>query len=43
VREGEPAVLVVCEMKLSFNLELVLQGVNRAAISDEVWLAARAS
>ncbi|MBN9059974.1 MAG: hypothetical protein J0H21_12430 [Rhizobiales bacterium] len=43
VREGEPAVLLVCEMKLSFNLELVLQGVNRAAISDEVWLAARAS
>lgn len=43
VREGEPAILVVCEMKLSFNLELVLQGVNRAAISDEVWLAARAS
>lgn len=43
VREGEPAVLVVCEMKLSFNLELVLQGVNRAAICDEVWLAARAS
>src|SRR5690606_35601496 len=43
VREGAPPILVVCEMKLSFNLELVLQGVNRAAISDEVWLAARAS
>ncbi|BCP52790.1 hypothetical protein K32_14070 [Kaistia sp. 32K] len=43
VREGEPPILVVCEMKLAFNLELVLQGVNRATISDEVWLAARAS
>ena len=43
VREGEPPVLVVCEMKLSFNLELVLQGVDRAAACDEVWLAARLS
>lgn len=43
VRDGDPPVLVVCEMKLSFNLELVMQGVNRATISDEVWLAARAS
>lgn len=43
VRDGDPPILVVCEMKLSFNLELVLQGVNRAAVSDEVWLAARAS
>jgi len=33
----------VCEMKLSFNLELVLQGVDRAAACDEVWLAARLS
>ena len=43
VKEGDPSVLVVCEMKLSFNLELVMQGVNRATICDEVWLAARAS
>jgi hypothetical protein len=43
VRDGDPPVLVVCEMKLSFNLELVMQGVNRATVSDEVWLAARAS
>lgn len=43
VKEGDPTVLVVCEMKLAFNLELVMQGVNRAAICDEVWLAARAS
>jgi hypothetical protein len=43
LKEAEPPVLVVCEMKLSFNLELVLQGVDRAAACDEVWLAARLS
>jgi hypothetical protein len=43
VREGEPPVVLVCEMKLAFNLELVMQGVKRAAFCDEVWLAARAS
>ena len=43
LREGEPPVLVVCELKQSFNLELVLQGVDRAAACDEVWLAARVS
>lgn len=31
---------VVCELKLSFNLELVMQGVERAVAFDEVWLAA---
>src|SRR5580658_10728511 len=36
-------VVVICELKLTFNLELVLQGVDRAAASDEVWLAARLS
>jgi hypothetical protein len=40
VADGEPPVLVVCELKLRFNLELVLQGVDRAAACDEVWLAA---
>ncbi|MDI6025204.1 DUF2161 family putative PD-(D/E)XK-type phosphodiesterase [Corticibacterium sp. UT-5YL-CI-8] len=43
LREGEPPVLVVCEMKLSFNLELILQGVDRAPACDEVWLAAALS
>jgi hypothetical protein len=38
-----PPVVVVCELKLQFNLELVLQGVDRLAASDEVWLAARMS
>ena len=36
-------VVVICELKLTFNLELILQGVNRATASDEVWLAARLS
>jgi len=43
LREDEPPALVVCELKLQFNLELVLQGVDRAAACDEVWLAARMS
>ena len=33
-------IVVVCELKLQFNLELVLQAVDRAAACDEVWLAA---
>lgn len=41
--DGEPPLVVICELKLSFNLELVLQAVDRAAASDEVWLAARVS
>jgi hypothetical protein len=43
VTDADPPVVVVCEMKLAFNLELVMQGVQRAAFCDEVWLAARAS
>ena len=39
----DPPVVVICELKLAFNLELVLQAVDRAAASDEVWLAARLS
>jgi hypothetical protein len=39
---GEEAPLVVIgELKLAFNLELLLQGVNRMAACDEVWLAVR--
>ena len=41
--DGEPPVIVVCELKLSFNLELILQAVDRAAVADEVWIAARVS
>lgn len=39
----DPSVIVVCELKLTFNLELILQAVDRAAIADEVWIAARIS
>ena len=38
-----PPLLVVGELKLRFNLELVLQAVDRATACDEVWLAARIS
>ena len=41
--DGEPPVVVICELKLSFNLELILQAVDRAAVADEVWIAARVS
>jgi hypothetical protein len=41
--EGEPPVVVIGEMKLAFTFELVLQGVDRAGVGDEVWLAARLS
>jgi hypothetical protein len=40
---SDPPVVVICELKLSFNLELILQAVDRAAISDEVWIAAKVS
>jgi hypothetical protein len=39
----DPPVVVVGELKLSFNLELILQAVDRASASDEVWVAARLS
>ena len=39
----ETPILVIGELKLTFNLELVLQGVDRAGACDEVWLAARLS
>ena len=40
---GEPVAVVVCELKVAFTLELLLQGVDRTAACDEVWLAVRAS
>jgi hypothetical protein len=43
LRDDAPALVVIGELKLSFNLELVLQGINRTAVCDEVWLAVRAS
>jgi hypothetical protein len=39
----DPPVVVIGELKLSFNLELILQAVDRAGAADEVWLAAKLS
>jgi hypothetical protein len=41
--EVEPPVVVVCELKQTFNLELILQAVDRYTQGDEVWIAARIS
>src|SRR5438876_198650 len=43
LRGDEPPIVVIGELKLGFNLELVLQGINRTAASDEIWLAVRTS
>ena len=39
VMPGEPPVLVIAELKLSFTLELVLQAVDRLRCADEIYLA----
>ena len=39
VRAGEPPLLVICELKLGFNLDLLLQATDRMAAADAVWLA----
>ena len=41
LRGDEPPLVVIGELKLAFNLELVLQGIQRTAACDEVWLAVR--
>ena len=41
--DNVPTAVVIGELKLSFNLDLVLQAVDRSAVCDEVWLAVRAS
>ncbi len=43
VKPGEPAALVIVEMKLGLSLDLVLQGVDRMNCADEIWLAVRAT
>jgi hypothetical protein len=40
---GDPPIVVIGELKLTFNLELLLQAVDRAGACDEVWLAAKLS
>ena len=41
--DGAPTAVVIGELKLAFNLDLVLQAVDRSAACDEIWLAVRAS
>ena len=41
LKEGGAPLVVITELKLNFTLELVLQGVARAAACDEIWLAVR--
>lgn len=43
VSEGSAERVVIGEMKQSFTLELVLQGVDRSSACDEVWLAVATS
>ncbi len=43
LRGEEPRRLAIVELKLSLNLELLLQGVDRMAAADEVWLAVPAT
>ena len=43
IKGDTPPVVVVTELKLRLNLELVLQGVDRTAACDEVWLAVRST
>ena len=43
INGDDPPIVVIGELKLTFNLELVLQAVDRAAACDEVWLAAKLS
>ena len=39
----DPPIVVIGELKQTFNLELILQAVDRAGACDEVWLAAKLS
>jgi hypothetical protein len=43
LRGDEPPLVVIGELKLGFNLELILQAVNRTAACDQIWLAVRVS
>lgn len=43
IRPGEPPLVIVAELKLSFTLELVLQSVERLRCADQVYLAVLAT
>ena len=42
VRPGEPPLLVICELKLQFNLDLLLQAADRMSVADRCGLPCRA-
>jgi hypothetical protein len=42
LNNGEPVALIICELKLSFSLELILQAVDRSTACDEIWIAVQA-
>lgn len=43
VQDGEQLRLAIVEVKLGFNLDLLLQTMDRMCIADEVWLAVPAT
>jgi len=43
VGDGATARLAIVELKLGFNLDLLLQAVDRSRAADEVWLAVPAT
>ena len=43
VEDGDQQRLAIVEMKLGFNLDLMLQAVERMRGADEVWLAVPAT
>ena len=43
VQEGGQLRLAIVEMKLGFNLDLLLQAMDRMRMADEVWLAVPAT
>jgi hypothetical protein len=43
VEDADQQRLAIVEMRLGFNLDLMLQGVERMRTADEVWLAGPAT
>ena len=42
IKPGEPPFLVITQLKMTFTLDLVLQGVDRyVTAADKIWLAVR--
>ena len=39
---GQPVAFIICELKLSFSLELILQAVDRSTACDIMWIAVQA-